>query len=469
MGLARQVAPADEPALGRIPEELAGPGAHLVGQFPEILRAQSRRGVGQGGVLAGGDPGLDLGHPADRVPLVDGRQRVIAAERDQVPVVVAHPESDAREQGAVRSAGQPAASVMADPGHAHPPEFADLEFAQRPFQRGPHPPQVLTQEIQVSRPGERVRAALEEVGVGDRVPRVDRREDRLDAQFGALRGREAQPQPCEQAPVALLAVERHVGEVRLRHVRARRKGRRARLIPALLAVVAPGQRRPRVLAQPERGPFHPGERRDHRAAAEGRRGDRDDFARGPQAQPVFRIDAERLRARDLEAGRVGERFQTKDLDRPSLLQRREVEALARALLPGRERPAVPVGHAAVLLHRDVALVIDAFAEQRRPVALRRRLGLPEQRVWHPAVPERALRVAAGAHRMERVDRLQRAHLRLLARNLERRGGRADDAAGREACDQALKHASLSWARPVVGKSPVAPWAQILRAWTSPAR
>jgi len=257
------------------------------------------------------------------------------------------------------------------------------------------------------------------------MPRVDRRDHRLEVDLRAGGMVDRDPVAGEQPGVGGMAVERHVGEPHAVFGRQPRKLHPPLRSPRLLPVEDPRHRRSRLRRQPVGRPFDPGERGHDRAASEGGRGDRDDVARGLEHEAADGIDPRHGRPVDLPASGRGEGLEVEHLGRKHFVVLRKMEASAARLLPGGKRPAVAVGEAPVLLHRHVALPVDRPGEQGGAISLPRHRPGPERRVRQHAIPERA-----GVERLRRVQGmhlLERLHRRLLARHDESRqvGGSRD--------------------------------------------
>ncbi len=388
---------------------------YVVAEPLEIVRGK-RPAVGRDlPVWVRPDAAFERGHRADGVVQVHRRDGVVAAERQQIPVVVAYAQADA---GGLLSVGRDvntAASVVADPGHEDVLPLAHAEFPQRVVEGRSHAPDVLPQEVGVARPGEVVARAADEQCVGDGMACVDRGDDGLQVDLRARGAIQPHAITREQPRMAGMPMERHVGEL---HLFGCGQRDRTPFRPRRLPFQEPLDGCLRLRRQPASRPLQAGERCRDGAAAKRRSDKGNDVRRRLQLQARRRVDAAHRRPRDLPTISIRPRLEAEHLDRPGIAGNREVKARARALLPRREGPALAVGHAAMLLHGDVAFGVDPAVQKHRSVLRAFLVRGPERRVGQPGIPKRAIRERGGV--MQRVELVQRAHVILEARHLELR-------------------------------------------------
>ena len=425
VGFVIAVDPTDEAARRRAPEAALKLRADGVGERRQLVGRKRAAVGGDAPGRMGGDGTLEVGHPQQGGVQIDRGIGVVAAEREEIPVVVADAEAETRLCASFGQQLEPAAAIMADPAHPHVFLLADRELVQREMKCLPHAADGLAEEGKVGRPVEEIAAGPDEERTGDGMPRVDRRDQRLEVDFGAGGVVDHDPIAGEDPGVCRLAVEWHVGVAHA--VFGREPGKLDPPLghPRSLAFQEPRHGRTRLRRQTAGGPFDPREGSDDRAAAEGGRGDRDDVARGLEHEAADGIDPRHRRPVDLPAVGGGEGLEVERLYREHFVVLRKMEARAAGLLPGGKRPAVTVAEAAMLLHRHVAFGIDRAGEQRGGIPLTRPRPGPQGRMRQHAVPERA--VAESLRRVHGMQVLERLHRLLGARHDEPRqvvgGGR----------------------------------------------
>ena len=361
---------------------------------------------------------LEFGQPHKRRLQHHRGQGVVAAEGEQIPVVVAH--APAAEHGGppVGHGRQARAAGVADPANVDVRPLRDIELFDREADRPPQPPDHLLQKLDVARPAEEVGRSDHEQGAGDRVPRVDGGDQRLEHDRGATDAPEDDPVAVNRFNMVGMAVERHVG---IPH-RRRRWLDRDRAIggPLALPRPPPGDLRGGGRAEVFPGPFEAEKRRHEGVTVHRRRRDRYDVVRRLEDKAAGRIDAHDLGPGEFPAGGRLERLEQHGLLGPAIAREREVPAAATGLLPGGKGPALGVSQAPMLLHRDVALGVEASIEQDPPVALPRLRARPERRLRQPGVPE-----GAGGEGWAEVPRVQvgeQPHLGLVPGHDEPRPG-----------------------------------------------
>ncbi|OPZ64396.1 MAG: hypothetical protein BWY83_03198 [bacterium ADurb.Bin478] len=106
------------------------------------------------------------------VIIVDGCQRILAAERQQVPIIAADALVAADHFGPALIPGHPAAAFMARPGGVDAVSAARLEFVHHKTQGGAHAADLPAQKNKIARPQEIGNAAAQERRVVDRVAGV---------------------------------------------------------------------------------------------------------------------------------------------------------------------------------------------------------------------------------------------------------------------------------------------------------
>ena len=242
------------------------------------------------------DGGLQRGDCAECVVQVDRGQCVVAAEGKQIPVVIPNAVAKTLGFSTARSDRDPASPVVPDPANEHVLLLAHAELVEGEVHRLAHTADVASQELEILRPREIVATASEVEGICDRMPRVDRRDDRGEVNLGPCGALEPDSVSNEYAGVLGMLMQRHVG------VAHRRRHRHRHLPPSRplrFTLQLPLQTALHVCRCIFHRPFEPRERGHDDTAAKTRGGDRDDIGAGLQLQPLNRIDPLHLGAGNL--------------------------------------------------------------------------------------------------------------------------------------------------------------------------
>ena len=240
---------------------------------------------------------LHRGEVVQGVGEIDRGEGIVTTEGEKIPVVISH--SQARQQFFFAAGKfQPAAAVMANPGHMHMLGFPHPKFIQGKRNRLPHPREVVAQEGNVVRPEKGFAAGPQKQAVGDWMARIDRGDHRLQADTRASGYWHCDAIAGDNSSIAGLPVERDVGidEAAI----GRRRGERDSLgrLPSL-SFQLPLHAGRGAGWQVGRSPLQTHKRGHDRSTVQRRRRDRHAVGRRLEQQPAAGIDPLRGRPLDL--------------------------------------------------------------------------------------------------------------------------------------------------------------------------
>ena len=181
-----------------------------------------------------------------RIEQVHRGQRIAAAKRQQVPVVVSHSQAEPAVFFALGDRDQPTAPIVPHPGHQNMFFLLHREFVERKTHRRPHAVDGLAQEGHVPSPREVVRTAAQVQRIGDRMPRVDGGDQGFQIEMGSGGAVDedaiAHQHPC----ITRLTIQRDVGILHAVRIPKRQKSDETLWLPVRLAFEQPCQLRLRL-------------------------------------------------------------------------------------------------------------------------------------------------------------------------------------------------------------------------------
>ena len=303
VGPAVEVDPAHEPPGGGIPEPPLEVGRDLAAEPADLVGRKRPAVGGDRPFRVRIDAAFHLLIPFQRLVDRERGEGVMAAERQQIPVVAPHPEPRVDRLRAVGGKRQAAAAVVAQPRHLDVLAVPDVELVEREPNRPAHPVDHGPQKLDVASPEKRVGGAVNEQGARGGMPAVDGGNQALEDDSRAHRRVNDEAKPRQRRCVVRGAppIVRGKPHVAIVHpsIGRKRDGCRAIRLPYLVAgdlPVEPG-RGPGAVGRLHR-PLHSRERADEWRAGELGCCDRRGRARGGDDQPVGRLDARHVRPFD---------------------------------------------------------------------------------------------------------------------------------------------------------------------------